>query len=284
MRGGERAFRLRRRRPWHADHAGGGKGRHVPRGIHPRTSRPATNATSPLFGVDFDHYHSTHSQENRELADADLHPLARRRQHRPPLDPAVVRPGSSRCSCPTATSRATARIAARADQYGDNCENCGAAYSPTDLKNPRSVVSGATPELRDSEHYFFELGKFEAVPARMAVGRRRRFRGQGQAGRVAGEAACATGIFRATRPTSVSRFRTRRASFSTSGWMRRSATWPASEPTARRTGTDFDAFLKPGQPGRDASFHRQGHHQFPRPVLAGDAARRRLPHADQRCT
>src|SRR3546814_12225746 len=49
-----------------------------------------------------------------------------------------------------------------ADQYGDNCEVCGKAYAPTDLKNPRSVVSGAVPVLRDSEHYFFELGKFEA--------------------------------------------------------------------------------------------------------------------------
>ncbi|MES2884810.1 MAG: methionine--tRNA ligase, partial [Pseudomonadota bacterium] len=48
-----------------------------------------------------------------------------------------------------------------ADQYGDNCEVCGAAYSPTDLKNPRSVVSGATPEMRDSEHYFFELAQFQ---------------------------------------------------------------------------------------------------------------------------
>jgi methionyl-tRNA synthetase len=48
------------------------------------------------------------------------------------------------------------------DQYGDNCENCGATYAPTDLKNPRSVVSGATPELRDSEHYFFKLGDFTA--------------------------------------------------------------------------------------------------------------------------
>jgi len=46
------------------------------------------------------------------------------------------------------------------DQYGDNCENCGATYAPTDLKNPRSVVSGATPELRDSEHYFFKVGDF----------------------------------------------------------------------------------------------------------------------------
>ncbi len=49
------------------------------------------------------------------------------------------------------------------DQYGDNCENCGATYSPTDLKDPRSVLSGATPELRDSEHYFFKVGDFAAM-------------------------------------------------------------------------------------------------------------------------
>src|SRR5690606_34169397 len=47
------------------------------------------------------------------------------------------------------------------DQYGDNCENCGATYAPTELKNPRSVVSGAAPELRDSEHHFFQVGHFE---------------------------------------------------------------------------------------------------------------------------
>jgi methionyl-tRNA synthetase len=46
------------------------------------------------------------------------------------------------------------------DQYGDNCENCGATYAPTDLKNPRSVVSGATPVLRESEHHFFKVGDF----------------------------------------------------------------------------------------------------------------------------
>src|SRR3546814_1935420 len=47
------------------------------------------------------------------------------------------------------------------DQYGDNCEHCGATYSPTELKSPYSVVSGATPELRESEHFFFEVGQFE---------------------------------------------------------------------------------------------------------------------------
>jgi methionyl-tRNA synthetase len=46
------------------------------------------------------------------------------------------------------------------DQYGDNCENCGATYAPTELKEPRSVLSGAAPELRESEHFFFEVGQF----------------------------------------------------------------------------------------------------------------------------
>ena len=67
---------------------------------------------------------------------------------------------SSKCFCRIATSKGRARIAARPDQYGDNCENCGATYAPTDLIDPKSVVSGATPELRDSEHYFFKLGDF----------------------------------------------------------------------------------------------------------------------------
>src|SRR5690606_13886779 len=49
------------------------------------------------------------------------------------------------------------------DQYGDSCEICGATYAPADLKNPRSVVSGATPETRKSLHYFVKLANFEAM-------------------------------------------------------------------------------------------------------------------------
>ena len=43
------------------------------------------------------------------------------------------------------------------DQYGDNCEVCGAAYEPTELKNPYSALTGATPVMKPSEHYFFKL-------------------------------------------------------------------------------------------------------------------------------
>ena len=49
------------------------------------------------------------------------------------------------------------------DQYGDNCEVCGATYSPTELIEPKSVVSGATPVMRDSEHFFFDLPSFSAM-------------------------------------------------------------------------------------------------------------------------
>ena len=114
------------------------------------------------FGVAFDHYHSTHSEENRELATLiytrlrDGGSIARRaiQQLYDPVKQMFLPDRYIKGECPKCGTP---------DQYGDNCENCGAAYSPTDLKNPRSVVSGATPELRDSEHYFFELGKFEAV-------------------------------------------------------------------------------------------------------------------------
>src|SRR3546814_15010977 len=49
------------------------------------------------------------------------------------------------------------------DQYGDNCENCGAAYAPTALKHPKSVVSGATPVLKASEYCFLELPQFKGL-------------------------------------------------------------------------------------------------------------------------
>jgi methionyl-tRNA synthetase len=49
------------------------------------------------------------------------------------------------------------------DQYGDNCEKCGATYAPTDLKDPKSAISGATPVLRDSKHFFFDLPAFDAM-------------------------------------------------------------------------------------------------------------------------
>ena len=112
------------------------------------------------FGVAFDHYHSTHSDENRALAELiygrikDSY-IARRsiQQLFDPERQMFLPDRYIKGDCPKCGAQ---------DQYGDNCEVCGATYAPTDLKNPRSVVSGAVPELRESEHYFFELPKFEA--------------------------------------------------------------------------------------------------------------------------
>ena len=116
------------------------------------------------FGVDHDYYYTTHSAENRELAEfiykrlrdakPDSH-IARRavRQFYDPLKQMFLPDRYIKGECPNCGTR---------DQYGDNCENCGATYAPTDLRNPYSVVSGAAPELRDSEHYFFKVGDFAA--------------------------------------------------------------------------------------------------------------------------
>ena len=111
------------------------------------------------FGVTFDHYDSTHSQRNRALTerfyarlDSGGH-IAKRsvQQFYDPVKAMFLPDRYIKGECPNCGT---------ADQYGDNCENCGATYAPTDLKNPRSVVSGATPELRESEHFFFKVGDF----------------------------------------------------------------------------------------------------------------------------
>lgn len=112
------------------------------------------------FAIKFDHYHSTHSTENRELSETiytrlrDGGHIARRsiQQLFDPVKQMFLPDRYIRGECPKCGT---------ADQYGDNCENCGATYAPTDLKNPRSVMSGAEPVLRDSEHFFFSVGHFE---------------------------------------------------------------------------------------------------------------------------
>ena len=112
------------------------------------------------FGVAFDHYDSTNSPVNRELTEQFYRRLDEaghisRRSVAQFYDPAkgmFLPDRYIKGICPNCGSP---------DQYGDNCEVCGATYAPTDLKEPRSVISGATPEIRDSEHFFFEVGHFE---------------------------------------------------------------------------------------------------------------------------
>ena len=113
------------------------------------------------FEVGFDNYYSTHSDENRTLAGNIYRKLRdaghiNQRTISQFFDPEqqmflpdrFIKGGCPRCGTP--------------DQYGDNCEVCGATYDAGELKDPRSVLSGATPVKKDSEHYFFRLADFAA--------------------------------------------------------------------------------------------------------------------------
>jgi len=114
------------------------------------------------FHIGFDHYHSTHSPENRELAETIYQRLKAgghivRRTIKQAYDP--VR----EMFLPDRFIKGECPRCGAAEQYGDSCEVCGATYAPTDLRNPVSVVSGATPIEKESEHYFFKLGDFEPM-------------------------------------------------------------------------------------------------------------------------
>lgn len=112
------------------------------------------------FGVAFDNYYSTHSPENRAFAGLiytrlrDAGHIARRviQQAYDPVKQMFLPDRFIKGECPRCGAK---------DQYGDNCEVCGATYSPTELKNAVSALSGVPPVARESEHYFFKLGDFE---------------------------------------------------------------------------------------------------------------------------
>ena len=108
------------------------------------------------FHIGFDNWHSTDGPENHELAQAiylDLkaNDLISTRVIAQFFDP------EKNMFLPDRFIKGECPKCGASDQYGDNCEVCGAVYSPTDLKRPYSALSGATPVLRDSEHFFFRL-------------------------------------------------------------------------------------------------------------------------------
>lgn len=114
------------------------------------------------FLVGFDNYHSTHSEENRQFASdiytkLDQGGYIKRKTISQLFDP------EKQMFLPDRFVKGDCPKCGALDQNGDSCDSCGATYSPTELKNPRSVVSGATPVLKDSEHYFFDLPAFEQM-------------------------------------------------------------------------------------------------------------------------
>lgn len=112
------------------------------------------------FQVAFDNFHSTHSEENRQFSE-EIYKACRDKGHiavrsikqlYDPLKELFLADRYIKGECPKCGA---------ADQYGDNCEVCGATYTPAELKNPYSVISGATPVEKESEHYFFKLPDFQ---------------------------------------------------------------------------------------------------------------------------
>ena len=112
------------------------------------------------FNISFDNYHSTHSDENRELAGLIYGRLKEGDFIKGRTITQLFDPEKS-MFLPDRFVKGTCPKCKSPEQYGDNCDACGATYSPTELIDPKSAVSGATPVMKDSEHFFFDLPQFE---------------------------------------------------------------------------------------------------------------------------
>ncbi|WP_416189657.1 methionine--tRNA ligase [Neisseria sp. CCUG17229] len=110
------------------------------------------------FGIGYDNYYSTHSPENKAFSEEIYRALKANGKIESRVIEQLFDPEKQmflpdrfvKGECPKCHAK---------DQYGDNCESCGTTYAPTELINPYSAVSGATPVLKESEHFFFKLGE-----------------------------------------------------------------------------------------------------------------------------
>ncbi|MEI2602621.1 methionine--tRNA ligase [Erwinia aphidicola] len=114
------------------------------------------------FEISYDNYHSTHSEENRELSELIYTRLKENGFIKNRTISQLYDPEKG-MFLPDRFVKGTCPKCKSPDQYGDNCEVCSATYSPTELIDPKSVISGATPVMRDSEHFFFDLPEFSAM-------------------------------------------------------------------------------------------------------------------------
>lgn len=112
------------------------------------------------FNIGFDQYHSTHSAENQYFA-TTIYQRLKDKSHISRKTITQFYDPEKSMFLPDRFIKGTCPKCKATDQYGDNCEACGATYSPTDLIDPKSVVSGATPVEKETEHLFFELAHFE---------------------------------------------------------------------------------------------------------------------------
>ena len=113
------------------------------------------------FHVEFDNYHSTHSDENRALSES-IYLALKAKGHIESRNIVQAYDPEKNMFLADRYIKGECPKCGTADQYGDNCEACGATYSPADLKNARSAISGAAPVEKESEHFFFKLSDFDA--------------------------------------------------------------------------------------------------------------------------
>lgn len=189
------------------------------------------------FHIRFDHWHSTDTPENvalsqeiyRALKSEGLIETRSIEQFYDPVKGMFLADRYIKGECPRCHAK---------DQYGDSCEVCGAVYAPTELINPYSALTGAAPVLKSSDHFFFKLSDPRCVEflQQWTTGANRQGVKHLQAEVQAktrewlvgddGEAKLGDWDISRDAPISASRFPTRRASISMSGWTRRWATWP----------------------------------------------------------
>ena len=264
------AFHLRGRRARHADHAeSAATGRET--GRNDRGDEPEHQQDFAGFGISYDNYHSTHSDENRELSTLIYSRLKENGFIKNRTISQLYDPEKG-MFLPDRFVKGTCPKCKSPDQYGDNCEVCGATYSPTELIDPKSVVSGATPVMRDSEHFFFDLPAFSemlqawtrsgALQEQVANKMQEWFESGLQQWDISRDA-----------PYFGFGSRMRRANTSTSGWTRRSATWAPSRTCATSAAIWTSTSSGVKTPPPSCITLSAGHRLLPQPVLAGDAGR-----------
>ena len=114
------------------------------------------------FNISFDNYYSTHSPENKALSEL-IYSRLKANGHIKVKTISQLFDPEKQMFLPDRFVKGTCPKCKAPDQYGDNCEVCSATYNPIDLIDPRSVVSGAKPIIKESEHYFFDLPAFQPM-------------------------------------------------------------------------------------------------------------------------
>ncbi|KEY91171.1 methionyl-tRNA synthetase [Candidatus Photodesmus blepharus] len=115
------------------------------------------------FGISFDNYHSTHSSENFELLTSHIYLNLKKKGFISSRVISQLFDSKKGIFLPDRFIKGTCPNCRSTNQYGDNCDECGETYSPTELIEPKSTISGTDPIIKNSKHFFFDLPKFEAM-------------------------------------------------------------------------------------------------------------------------